>query len=276
MTTGNINSNYKNLLKELDRVNTENTVTVYVPSIKKSTKFKALTVKQQKDLIKSASDPTLMNMLFNIVTNNIIKDNSLDNIDFKLHDKAPILIALRAHTVSSTYTASPVSGESDNTMEVDLLKHLKLIKGIKFDNTTSKFTLSVDNIVVECESPSLQLDTDITRDCLKRISDKSTDVGDITQFKVIETVGDMYAYELVKYIDNIVINPEDDDRQIIDFADLNTIQKVTVFEALPMTLSQKFINSVTSYKEYETSVTVIEAGESEYSITLDPGFFSTE
>jgi len=276
MTTGNINSNYKDLLKELDRVNTENTVSVFIPSIGKNCKFKALTVKQQKDIIKSAADSTLMNLSFNIVTNNIIKDNSIDSVEFKLHDKALVLIALRAATLSSTYTATNLE-DSEDTIEVDLLKHIKTIKGVKFDKKSAEFTVTVDNIVVDCAAPSLKSDTAVNRDCLRNLSNTSTDVDDITQFKIIETVGDMYAYEIIKYIDTVTINPEDDDnRKVIDFNDLNTTQKVTVLEALPMSLSKMFLSNITEYKEYEALVTVIETGDNKYSISLDPGFFAAQ
>jgi hypothetical protein len=276
--SGNINSNYKDLLKELGRVNTENTISVFIPSVGKSHKFKALTVKQQKELIKSAADPTLMNLQFNIVTNNIIKENSIDDVDFKLHDKVLVLIALRAQTVSSMYSATePESGE---TLSIDLLRHLKQVKADnKFDKKTASFTVTIDNIVVECTAPTLQTDTEVSRDCLRSIknADKSVQIEDITQFTVIETVGDIYAYEIIKYIDTITINPDDDDtRTVVDFSDINTTQKISVLEAMPMSFSQKFISYIAPYKEFDERNVTIEDNSGTYIITIDPSFFATD
>ena len=274
MSTGNINANYKKLLKELDRVNTENTISVYVPSVKKTVKFKAITVKQQKDIIKSASDPTLMNLAFNVTVNNIIKDNCIDGgVNFKLHDKVPILLALRAHTISKTYTVN--DGEDD--VKIDLLSHLKNLKSVSVDKDTLNFTLSVDNITIECTAPSLDTDTAVNRDALRALANKGVDVDEITQFKLIETVGDMYTYELVKYIDSVSITPEgSEDSDVIDFADINTIQKLNILEALPMTLSQQFVDHVGVYKEFENKALTPDESKESTTITLDPSFFATE
>lgn len=274
MSTGNINANYKKLLKELDRVNTENTISVYVPSVKKTVKFKAITVKQQKDIIKSASDPTLMNLAFNVTVNNIIKDNCIDSgVNFKLHDKVPILLALRAHTISKDYTFSDDEGES----KVDLLSHLKSLKSVGIDKETLSFTLSVDNITIECTAPSLDIDTAVNRDALRALGNKGVDVDEITQFKLIETVGDMYTYELIKYIDNVSITPADAEApDVIDFADVNTIQKLNILEALPMSLSRQFVDHVGEYKKFENRALTPDENNESAIITLDPSFFATE
>lgn len=273
MSTGNINTTYKTLLKELDRVNTENTVSVYVPSLKKAVKFKAITVKQQKEIIKSAADPTLMNLSFNVIVNDIIKTNCLEQgLDFKLHDKPSILIALRAHTVSKTYKIDTDDGE----VEVDLVKHLRSVKGETVPKEHTKFELSVDNITLECSPPSLTVDTTVSRDALRGLTNKGVDIDDITQFKIIETVGEMYTYELIKYIDNISILPEGEDvPEVIEFTDINTIQKLNIIEALPMTLCTQFIEHISEYKKFEAKI-LVPVENSTASISIDPAFFATE
>ena len=149
----------------------------------------------------------------------------------------------------------------------------------KFDKKAASFTITIDNIVIDCTAPTLRTDTEINRDCLRSIknSDKTVQAEDISQFTVIETVGDVYAYEIIKYIDTVTINPDDDDtRTVVDFSDINTTQKISVLEAMPMSFSQTFMKYVTPYKEFDEKNVTIEDNSGNYVITIDPSFFATD
>ena len=63
------------LLDKLSKINNENTISIFVPSVGKDVKFKSLNIKQQKDLIKTAMDGAASGATLNQELNSIIIDN---------------------------------------------------------------------------------------------------------------------------------------------------------------------------------------------------------
>ena len=71
-----------NILSKLKELNDANLVSVYVPSAKKEMKFRPLSIKQQKDLIKSGLDGnlsgiTLSNVIILFIFNKTINSPNL-------------------------------------------------------------------------------------------------------------------------------------------------------------------------------------------------------
>ena len=79
-------NNPSTLLEKLSKISNENTINVFVPSANRDIKFKALNIKQQKDLIKTALDGAAAGATLNQVLNDIIISNSTEQFEFKVHD----------------------------------------------------------------------------------------------------------------------------------------------------------------------------------------------
>ena len=60
-----------NILNKLKEINNSNLVSVYVPSAQKQMSFTPLSVKQQKDLIKSGLDGALAGVTISNIINDI-------------------------------------------------------------------------------------------------------------------------------------------------------------------------------------------------------------
>ena len=96
-------SNINTFLTKIQTLNKENIIDVDVPSLSGTVKFLPLSVKQQKDLIKSSLDGSLAGIYINNTINNIILENNIDKHQLLVIDKLPIIVALRVQAFGSTY-----------------------------------------------------------------------------------------------------------------------------------------------------------------------------
>jgi hypothetical protein len=91
------------LLDKLNKINEESSVQIFVPSIGREVKFKPLNIKQQKDLIKTSMDGAISGASLSQVINNIILNNTEEQIDFKVYDRYAIAMGLRSCTIKDSY-----------------------------------------------------------------------------------------------------------------------------------------------------------------------------
>ena len=94
-----MSKNVSSFLNKLDKLHDE-TIEIYVPSLKKKVPTKPLNLKQQKDLISSALDGLKGTLDFNRTLNKIIIENS-GLSDLKLYDKLPFIVALRKNALGN-------------------------------------------------------------------------------------------------------------------------------------------------------------------------------
>ena len=80
----------KNLISDLDKINKDNVTPIFIPSLDKKVEFEMFSVAQHKDLLKSAFEGYEGAIKSNIIYNNAILDNSVDDIDFSVADRAKI------------------------------------------------------------------------------------------------------------------------------------------------------------------------------------------
>ena len=88
-------SNIKSFIDELKQLSDNDHFSVFVPSIGKEIKFRAFSVKQHKDLMKSALDGVEGSLKMYKTFNDIIISNSLEPVDFSIYDRTKILVDLR-------------------------------------------------------------------------------------------------------------------------------------------------------------------------------------
>ena len=113
-------SNINTFLTKIQTLNKENIIDVDVPSLSGTVKFLPLSVKQQKDLIKSSLDGSLAGIYINNTINNIILENNIDKHQLLVIDKLPIIVALRVQAFGSTYQVNEQDVELSNNLNTKI------------------------------------------------------------------------------------------------------------------------------------------------------------
>jgi hypothetical protein len=238
------------LLNKLNKINEESSVRVFVPSIGREAKFKPLNIKQQKDLIKTSMDGAISGASLSQVINNIIISNAEEQINFKVYDRYAIAVGLRSCAIKDLYN---YKGK-----EIKLSKVVE--KGIKsFRQYSLKDTQNIDfhNIKITLEIPSLQRDIQVNGEFISNVKNQSqgVDYGDI--------LGNLYIYEIIKFIKNVSI--EDNN---CDFNNISVKDCLSIVENLPVSLNAQIIEFIQATREVENIFIALENGIIEINATF--------
>jgi len=251
-----MSTNINDILKQLDSLNESTGIDVYIPSLKKTIKFKNLNLKQQKDLLKSSVDETLTKLSFIVNFFNIIHDNVIDKIDVDslyAFDRSAIAIALRANGLNSEY----VNGDTTINLH-DVIKDISAI------SVTDSFTSNIEagDISIDLEVPRLGYDREIsnlTINKLKTIQDRD----------IKSLVGELFVYEIVKYIKTVTFKLPTGN-EAVPFNTLKIDEKISLIEKIPSTLTNKILQFIKKYRDIESKFTTY----GDISIEIDGSFFS--
>lgn len=236
------------LLGKLDALNNSNLVEVYVPSQEATIKFKQLSVKQQKDLIKTGLDGALAGATINNVFNDIIEENTLEECAFNVFDKAPIITALRVHAFGGEHT------EGDTKLDLSKLINKQLV----FDVDTTATVVFQDVVVIELQVPSLKLDTYINNAIIAKLKgNQNVEVGD--------AVGSMYVHEIVKFISSVTVGGD-----VVDFAKSSVKECMQVVESLPAKLLTDIVDFIQLFRDREAEFMTIDGT----TVALDARMFA--
>lgn len=243
------------ILSKLNQINESNLISVYVPSAKREIKFKTISVKQQKDLIKSGMDGVLSGIIISNVINQIILDNSTESHDFLVIDKIPIIVALRKQSFGSEFVSN-----QDNTPIVFDLDAIQS-KDLNYTNIDKTELVSDDTkITVILDVLSLEEDSKINNFQLERL--KKGKENDIS-----ETVGSLFIYEILKFITTVIVNTEELDMKSYPIKD-----RLSVVENLPATINNKILEYIQGFRKEEMDFITIDGN----TLSIDARFFSKE
>tara|TARA_R100000781_G_C4069412_1_gene123942 strand:- start:74 stop:811 length:738 start_codon:yes stop_codon:yes gene_type:complete len=234
-------------LSKLDEFNKE-VVKVYLPSRKETIEVKPLNLKQQKDLISSALDGIKGNLDFNKTVNKIIIKNTGIS-DLELYDKVPVLVSLRKDSLGDRVEIGD-----------EVISLSKVITNIK--NTQFKLkresTVKFKNLTVNLKTPTLKDENILIAKCEQDI----TNTNDVLK----EEVGLLYIFEILKYINSLVIGEQE-----IILSEIRINERIRLVEKLPLSLYRgisKFIEEVNNYTN--TLLTVDSS-----TLVIDSTFFDT-
>lgn len=247
-------SQASSLIEKLAKINDENTIDVFVPSLNKSIKFKSLNIKQQKELIKTSMDGAASGATLNQTFNNIIIDNSTEQVDFKIYDKYAIIIALRAAIIGPEYS---VKDRPVNLID-ELKNNIKRFKALKFENGCA---LKYHTIGVDLELPNLKKDLEINDKFIKT----SKDLND-SNFS--DAIGKLYIYEIIKFINYIKLDGEESEEYV--FNNISIKDKISIVESLPVALNTQIIEYIESIRDIENLF--LSAGDDK--IEINAAFFT--
>lgn len=237
-----------NLLSKLNDINNSNLVDVYVPSQGKTTKFKQLTAKQQKELIQTGLDGAIAGLTFNTAVNRIIVDNSVNHLNYTVSDRINIMTALRVAAFGPTFIDD--NGVQHN-LEVIASKQLPSIQ---------PSTININELEVNVTTPTILLDT-------------ATNLYAIQEFKKVpdmeisNVVGLLYVYELAKHIANIKIVDE-----VVEFSKISVADRLKIVEKLPASVLNRVVEFIHAHRELENQLTT----NNSHSITLDSRIFALD
>lgn len=232
-------SEISNILKELQAVEDDSVVDVFVPSVNKLVKFKPLSVKQHHEILKCGIDGVLGSIKLSTIFNKIIIDNSLESIDFTVYDTEWILLKLRMANVGETITIKEQTYNLNDLTRND--------KSFEY-----KEEISYKDIIVQLAVPNIKLDIDISEACYKDFNK-----GNLEDRLVSETISSMLSYEVIKFIQSISVN-----NQVVNFENISTADKRKILENLPLSINNMITNFITKYRDHE-----------QVSYTFDDGTF---
>jgi hypothetical protein len=250
-------SNVSDVLKQLDNLSVEGGIQVFVPSLQKNILFKPLNLRQQKDLLRTTIDESLIKLAFNNLLADLIKENALEPIDINNlfpFDRTVIAIALRAKGLDSDYTI--------NNQTVSLTDKLEEIKAISLSSAKLTTAITEGPVTIDVAVPRLSVDREINSYALTKT--KSLQENDI---KTI--ISDLVVYEFTKFIQSIVIKTAEK-QETTHLNTLKPVDRVSIVEKLPSTVTNKIFDFVKSYRSFENKFTQV----GEDNIDIDGNFFT--
>ncbi len=223
---------------------------VSVLSTGKEIECSPLTFKQQKDLIGTIADGSVGSLKFNRICNDIIITNT-GSQDIRVSDKLPILLKLRIDSIGKIYKFG------DN--EVDLEEVLERAKKLKL--RTHK--IMGDKIKVELDAPILAQENKVIQTTVEIVKkDGDEELG--------KSIGNIYTYEIVKYIKNVKF-----DELTVNFQDIPIKDRFKIVESLPLTLNKDIILFIQDIKTKESEVLTVTVDNVEKTIDIDVSFFDS-
>ena len=241
-------SDITNILKELQAVEDDSVVDIFVPSVNRLVKFKPLSVKQHHEILKCGIDGISGSIKLSVILNKIIIDNCLESIDFVVYDTEWVLLNLRIAHVGTSITLE------ERTYNLgDLARNVK-----PFDYIAE---VLYKDISVQLAVPTIKLDIEISEACYKDFSK-----GNIEDKKVSDTISSMLSYEIAKFIRTVSVNDT-----TIDFEGLSIVDKRKILDSLPLTINNKITEFITKYRNHEQESYTFEDG----TVVLIDGDFLT-
>lgn len=236
------------LLSKLTKLNNQNLVDVSIPSLRRTVKFRQLSVKQQKDLIKTGLDGVASGLTINNVLSQICKENSTEVIDYNVVDRVAIAVALRISAFGTKY--------KNNNIDIDLGSLMcKTIDLPALLYTTKQYG---DELRITASLPSIARDIEIN-DHLVKIIKGSQDI------EVGDAIGTIYMYEMVKFIDSITLGSD-----VVMLDTLKPQDRAQLIESLPAHILRDVVEFMQQFREIELSYLTID-GE---TVGIDGGFFA--
>jgi hypothetical protein len=264
MSENNKNLNFDKALLAIESIAESFVVDVWVPSAKKTYKFREIDAKQQKSLLASALNSSVYNTNFvksfyKILEKNFVSEEGIEVLnEFTIYDKLAIALALKKQILDETRV---VFDEKNN-----------VVKNIKLDSILVKFINfeTPQDVNAEFKNDSVSIDIKIGLPTIKKefdyeseIHKKEKKVDDIKNIEDVQNiVADAFISETSKYIKEVLINGED-----IKYQDFDFYKKIILVEKLPSAIIQKILENVSKWKKEIDSVLTVETEENDQKYT---------
>jgi hypothetical protein len=240
-------NNFNEILNQVKGIKKE--INFFSPLKNKEYKIYPLSLKQQKDIIENTFSSTLSLLFFNNCIFNIIKENFSGNIkDLDTVDRVSISLSLR-NKISNTYK------EGDNECILS-----EIIEGNKNEIIFNPKEVTCGDFIFKLRKPSLVLDNKINNIILRKYKNNKIDETNVNGI-----VSDLYIYELIKFIDELIIG-----ENTIKVED-NINNTIEILNEIDSDIFKDVFKYINDLREIESSLTKIPNSENNISIT--PDFF---
>jgi hypothetical protein len=249
-----MNPNVNDLLKQLDNINQQALIDIYIPTLKRTVKFKNLTLKQQKNLLKSAIDESLTKLSFNSNIYSIIKENNTESIDINALttiDRSVISLTLRAVGIDKTYHT--------DEKEINLDEVIANAPNIELTNLEHTFTS--DNITIELTAPQLKTDFELSNYSLNKLKQQNVDLKSV--------IGELFIYELLKFVKLVTIKGGEDNTEVI-FNTIRIEDRIAIAEKFSSNITNIILDFIKAYRILENKFCKI----GDTTIDIDGSFFT--
>jgi hypothetical protein len=236
----------KNFLDTLQQIN-EKRIKVFCPYAGKTVNSLPISFKQQKDLISTLTDGTLGVMRFNKILDDILIDNTGEELS--ILDKIPAIIKLRVESIGKIIT---VDGE-----KIDISPVLDKIKDVKFPKLNP---VKHEAFTVNLYVPDLRGEITVMNSIIEDLKKDSKDLG--------KNIVNVYTHEILKFVDNIKIGED-----VLDFKALSIKDRMNIIEKIPLSVNKKIIKEIEKLKNVENEITTVDHDGEKISFDIDVSFF---
>ena len=242
-------SDVKTFLEKIQEIEAD-TVQVYIPSKHKTFKSKTLTFKQQKDIISTIADGSSGILKFHKIINDILIEN-VGNVGLVVSDKIPAILAIRNASVGSNLR--------QDGSNIDLSTALQSISSVEYP--TSKEFESAKGLKITLESPSLAEESKVIQSAIESLKRSKQDVTS-------KTVGDIYVYEIIKFVKSIQMGED-----TINFSEIPISSRVEIINSLPILTNKEIISFIQNIKEIDRKVLTFNVNGETLYVDMDVNFF---
>lgn len=245
------------ILNKLKDINNTTLIPAVIPSLGKEMMFKHLSVKQQKDMMKTGLDGAISGLTISNAITNLILENSKEPYDYLITDRLPIILTLRTFSFGAKVS---VKEPNDIQNEFDLTKILS--KKLKFTSKlTHKIGGSSDELKMELAVPSLK-DDKMVNDYQLSLIKKSKEEQSIS-----DTVGSMFLFEICKFISSITIGDEQ-----INMKETSIKDRALIVENIPASVNGDVLEYIQTFRKEETEYLTIDGNV----LPIDARLFSKD
>lgn len=240
--------NVKSFLDKIQELK-DKKIKVDVLSTGKSIECSPLSFKQQKDIISTIADGAVGILKFQKIVNDIILNNTGNN-ELTMVDKLPIIFKMRLDSIGGMMKI--------NDGEVDISSVMEKLRAIKY-NDSKVITGAVE---VHLKVPTLIQENKVIQSTIDSIKKDDSEAS--------RNVGNIYTFEIVKYISKIIFGSEE-----LIFSEIPVKDRYKIVDNLPLTINKEIVEFIQSIKKVENDALVVKIDSEDVSFDIDVGFFDS-
>jgi hypothetical protein len=222
---------------------TQKTSEIYVPSLRKTLKFKHLTAGQQEKFVQALVDNPGTQSRFTLTLIDIIKENIEDKSvvnQLTVLDRYAIGIGLRVASIGKNLKTE-VEAEPGISYTVDLESNLKFVKEKVNHNPFDPIT--IDDFKIEVQYPTISQEA-----ANERFFKRDESAMDGTPEGVRSIISNAFVGDAMMFMKTLTITRPEGDPLVIDFNAITLQDKLDLVRRLPNTVLEKMLDPMASVK----------------------------
>jgi len=247
------------LISSLENHNTAIAKDIKLMTSEDVVKIKPLTIGQQKQIVKSIVQNVSPEISLDNTIYAILMENVIEGPPIYLLDMSYILLQLR----HDMYGPDLVLFVEDEEYKINLNQHLNHVSNKISKIKDTKYTVQSDNIKINCEAPTLQIELDRSKQAEDYIKTEFETIGDAT--------GDIYLIEVAKQIKSVEIND-----QLVDLSKATLQETIEVVNKIPYSLTKQISDKIKQQNQIDMSIRTNDDLPEGVQISVDSTLFTAE